>query len=406
MYGGVSVYKLLKSNLNFRYFYLGAIISCIGDYLYDIAVTLLVYNITKSVNSIAFMWISKGALRIFVQYIAGIITDRYNRKKIMIFTNVASIPIALMFMSYDYVGIWIIYLCAFLLQALNDIDVCSEMAILPEIVDNEHLTDANTIFSLTETIVTFISLALSSVIYKKFGANILFIINAISFFGASIFFRLIKYTSAHKVEENLKLVIFDKEVFKIINKKAIVKYTILISGALAIIGRLYDVYNIAIADTILGVGAEGIIFFRYAMVIGGLLTPIIIKRIKFQNELKKYLVVSELAICSFIILPFSNSIILAMIDLVVFALMLSMQGIFFRNILQENVNNGYIGRVFSMYKILITVISLLTVSIVPLIEGKLSVQLIFTICGSIILAISLFCSCITKCKKNINIGEF
>ena len=140
------MYKILKNNSNFRYLYLGGMISCIGDYFYDIAVTLLVYDITKSINSIAFMWISKGALRIFVQYLAGVITDKYDRRKIIIFTNIISIPIALIFITSRYLGLWVIYLCSFLLQALNDIDGCSEMAILPEIVIEEDLKEANTIF--------------------------------------------------------------------------------------------------------------------------------------------------------------------------------------------------------------------------------------------------------------------
>lgn len=393
------MYKLIKSNLNFRYFYFGGVISCIGDYLYDIAVTLLVYDTTKSVNSIAFMWLSKGALRVFIQYLAGIITDRYDRRKIILFTNIASIPIALMFIGYKYTGLWIIYLSSFLLQALNDIDVCSEMAIIPEIVSEEQLTEANTIFSLTETIVMFISLALSSLIYKIFGVNILFILNASSFLGASLFFGLVKYKSNINIGKNSKLVLFDKEVFKVINMQLIVKYTILISGILSIISRLYDVYNIAIADVILVIGSEGIIFFRYAMVIGGLLTPIFIKSIKFDNEINKYLLISGLIICSFIIIPFFNSLILVVIDLIIFSLFLSIQGIFFRNILQKYVDNRYIGRVFSMYKILITIISLLTVSIIPFIDSKISISIIFLLSGLGILLILLFCKFKIKYKK-------
>lgn len=397
------MYKLLKSNLNFRYFYLGGVISCIGDYLYDIAVTLLVYDATNNVNSIAFMWLSKGALRIFIQYLAGIVTDRYDRRKIIIFTNIASIPIALMFISSEYIGLWIIYLGSFLLQALNDIDVCSEMAILPEIVTEEQLTYANTMFSLTETIVMFISLAISGGVYKVFGANILFILNALSFLFAGLFFGLVKYKNNVNIEKSSKLVLFDKEIFKVINMRSVVKYTILISGILAIISRLYDVYNIAIADVILGIGAEGIIFFRYAMVIGGLLTPIVIKHIKIDNEISKYVIISQLIIFSFIIFPFLNSLVLVIIDLILFSLMLSIQAIFFRNILQKHVDNKYIGRVFSMYKILITLISLITVSIVPLIEGKISIPTIFLFAGLGIFIILLCCNFKIK-QKSYKIG--
>lgn len=400
------MYKLLKNNLNFRYFYLGGAISVIGDYLYDIAVTLLVYDITKSVNSIAFMWIAKGALRIFVQYLAGIITDRYNRKKVIFITNLVSVPISMMLIGHNYTGIWIIYLSSFLLQALNDIDTCSEVAIIPEIVSEEELTDANTIFSLTGTILTFISLALSSLIYIKFGADILFLLNAFSFLLASLFFGLVKYESKIEAKNTSKLVIFDKEVFNIINKTSIVKYTVLTSGILAVISRLYDVYNIAIADVILGIGSEGIIFFRYAMVIGGLVTPLVIKRINLDDEVGKYLLTSEIIVGLFIILPFLNSLLLVLIDLTIFALILSIQGILFRNILQKYVDNKYIGRVFSMYKIILTLISLLTVGIVTFIPDKTSISLIFSLPGIVILLALIYCNFTIKHKKISNKSEF
>lgn len=400
------MYKLLKNNHNFRYLYFGGMISCIGDYFYDIAVTLLVYDITKSINSIAFMWISKGALRIFVQYLAGIITDKYDRRKIIIFTNIISIPIALIFITSRYLGLWVIYLCSFLLQALNDIDGCSEMAILPEIVIEEDLKDANTIFSITETIVMFISLAISSLVYKFFGANILFVLNSISFLGASLFFSLIKYKKKSSNEVINKLVLFDREVVKIFKVNYIIKYTILISGVLSIISRIYDVYNIAIADVILGIGSEGIILFRYAMVIGGLLTPVFIKYIKLNNEIKNYFIISEVIVFLFILLPFSNSLTLVIIDLIIFSLMISMQGILFRNILQRHVDNRFIGRIFSMYKILITLISLITVSLVPLIEGMISIKIIFILSGLFTFIIILYYSLKFKKESYIKIKEY
>ncbi|MDY5911437.1 MAG: hypothetical protein SPJ62_05395 [Inconstantimicrobium porci] len=75
--------NLLQKYKGLRMLFLGGVISSVGDYLYDIALTLLVYDITGTIDSIAVMWISKGALRIFIQYFAGILTDKYNRRNII-----------------------------------------------------------------------------------------------------------------------------------------------------------------------------------------------------------------------------------------------------------------------------------------------------------------------------------
>lgn len=379
------MYKLFKENYNFRMFYLGGLISCIGDYLYDIAVTLLVYDITRSVNSIAFMWISKGALRVFVQHFAGVITDRYDRRKVIIFTNLLSIPGAILFLFINNETVWIAYIGTFLLQALNDIDTCSEMAILPELVNKEEIGEANTIFSFTETGVMFISLAVSGVIYRFFGSDILFSLNAISFLISAICFYKIRYKGKGKAEDDDKLVIFDKQVIEIIKKEKYILDIMLVSMLFSVICRIYDVYNILIADSILGIGSEGIIYFRYSMALGGLITPFIIKKMKKYNEFNKFIFITAGLATLFGILPVFNSIIVVIADLILISLLISIQGICFKNILQENVENRYLGRIFATYKIIITISSLITVAIIPLISDKVSVVTIFIVAGAMLL---------------------
>ena len=74
-----------------------------------------IYN--AKFNSIAVMWISKGALRIFIQYFAGILTDKYNRRNIIAITNFLSVPCALIFLMISKETVWVAYIGTFLLQS-------------------------------------------------------------------------------------------------------------------------------------------------------------------------------------------------------------------------------------------------------------------------------------------------
>lgn len=393
------MFDILKNNKNFRYLYFGGVISTIGDYLYDIAITLLVFDITKSINSIAFMWLSKGLLRIFVQYFSGQISDRLNRKYIIVSVNLISIIPALLLIFINKHTIVLAYLGVFLLQSLNDIDTCGETSILPEIVKKQELSQANSLFSATSTIVMFCTLGISGIVYTKLGANILFLLNALSFLVCSILFSRIKYSFTKKESKQLSIKsLFDIKGLYIINENKILKTVIIISSLLAISSRIYDIYNISIATDILQIGSEGIIYFRYSIAIGALLAPIIINKCLAKDGLNTYIYICILNCIIFLSLPLISNFYISLIFFIFFGLTTSLQAILLTTILQKNTDNEFIGRVFSFYKILITLISLITVSIIAVIGTSIDLRYIFGVIGCILM---IFCIAIklTNLKK-------
>lgn len=392
---------LLQKYKGLRMLFLGGVISSVGDYLYDIALTLLVYDITGTIDSIAVMWISKGALRIFIQYFAGILTDKYNRRNIIAITNFLSVPCALIFLMISKETVWVAYIGTFLLQSLNDIDMCSEVAILPELVEKNDIAKANTLFFTAENIMMFISLALSGFLYKYIGADILFIINAVSFFLSGIFFMFIEYNHNSVNCEKQKLVLFDKGAIHEILRNHSCLIIILISLLFSALSRLYDVYNIDIADKILHIGSEGMIYFRYAMAVGSILVPIAIKLYKGKDIVKQYLLISFIIAVLFILIPFSKYVALTLIIIGVMALLLAIQGVYVQTIIQQQVDNNYLGRVFASYKILLTLASLITVAVIPIINKCFSVNTVFAAVGVVIAAVCFFIYCMDKHKSSV-----
>lgn len=371
---------LVRKNRNFRLLLTGSLISGFGDYLYDIAITLLIYDISKSIDAIAYMWISKAALRMLILYAGGIITDKFNRKLIITIINLISTPIALMFILVDNNTLWIAYLGVFLLQSLNDIDNCSESAILPELVEREDITKANTIFSFTNQILMFISLALSGLIYKLVGSDVLFAVNGLSFFLSAIFFSFIKYQSTlGDINKNVK--ILDTSVFAVLKKTPIILVIILSSMAIAVVSRIYDVTNITIADVKLHLGSSGIIYFRYAMAVGGLLTPAFLKLKLKKNTHNSYIVYSISLLCLLVAFALSANFFITLLILAGFGLISSLQGIYFRSVIQENISVDYLGRVFSFYRIAMTAVSLITVLLIPALNKAIGVERLFAVTG-------------------------
>lgn len=355
------MYKGLLKNRNFVLLALGGFISTIGDYLYNIAITVALYSVTNSIGSVALMWLSRGALRIPIQYLSGIIADKYNRKIMIVVTNFLSVLIAFLFIYVDSNRVWLAYILAFLLQSLDDIDVNCEIAILPELVKKEELSYANASFSFISTVCIFLSPALSGIIYKVWGSDILFQINAISFLIAGSLFAFIMYDRRQCNESNSKHSMHKGsiEILGIMSKNIGIRTVFIIMSVGAILGRFYETYKVAIADILLNINAEGIIYFDYALAIGGLLVPVCVKVLSKYNERMMLIISSILINIGFLIFGYSTYFLVSFTVLIVLGILFSIQGMYSRTIIQKNIPQEYLGRAFSFYKILLTAFAII-----------------------------------------------
>ncbi|MFD3158668.1 MFS transporter [Haloimpatiens sp. FM7330] len=348
-------------NKNFMLLSIGSFISCIGDFLYNIGLTIYLYNITNSINSIALMWLSRGILRIPVQYLSGVIADEYNKRKIIIYSNLISVPIAFSLIFVNEKNLWIAFIIAFLLQSLNDIDMCSENAIFPHLVLKNDLAYCNSIFSFLGSISIFLSPALGGIIYKFLGIKTLFIINSLSFLTAGILFTFIKYNHQKTIQRQRKIDIFKSgiEGLKILYHYKNVKLIFSIVSIYAILGRFYEIYKVAVSDVLLNLNAEGIIYFNYSLALGGLLVPFLIKLLSKHKDILIFLLSTGIISISYIIFGYSHNYVITLSILIVLGLCESIQSIYCKTIIQKNIPKEYLGRIFSSYKMLLTLFSII-----------------------------------------------
>lgn len=355
------MYKDLLKNKNFTLLTVGGFISSIGDYLYNIGITVYIYSLTKSVGAVALMWLSRGVLRIPVLYLSGIIADYYNKKRVIVFANLISVIFAFLFIFVNEKTLWPIYILAFLLQSLNDIDMSSETAILPELVSKDQLQYSNSVFSFLESTSVFLAPAIGGIIYNFYGSNLLFIINAVSFLIAGILFSFIKYNHVRSEinREKIGIIRSGLEGYKTLSKYVNVKIVFVIMSVYAVLGRFYETYKVAVSDILLGLNPEGIIYFDYALAIGGLSVPLIVKALSKRNHVITFTVSSIIVNLAYLIFGYSHSFIITFIILTILGLTQNIQGIYSRTIIQNNIPKEYLGRVFSFYKMLLTLFAIL-----------------------------------------------
>lgn len=393
------MYKELFKNENFTLLSIGGFISSIGDYLYNIGVTVYIYSLTKSVGAVALMWLSRGVLRIPMLYLSGLIADSYNKKRVVMVTNLVSVIFAFLFIFINEQRLWLVYILAFILQSLNDIDVSSETAILPELVSKEELSYSNSIFSFLQSTSVFLSPAIGGVLYKLYGSNILFTINAISFLIAGVLFSLIKYdfVKSDKAATRSGIIKNGIEGYKIFSRYSSVKTVFIIMSIFAVLGRFYKTYKVAVSDILLNLNPEGIIYFSYALALGGLSVPFIVKVLSKKNHITLFTLSTVIIGISYIIFGYSQSFIITFGILIILGLAQNLQGIYSSTIIQNSIPKEYLGRVFSFYKILLTLFAILGLLIATPLYNLIGIGNSFTS-----IAVILIILCVLNLKRSFN----
>jgi len=393
------LYKELFKNENFTLLSIGGFISSIGDYLYNIGVTVYIYSLTKSVGAVALMWLSRGVLRIPMLYLSGLIADSYNKKRVIMVTNLVSVIFAFLFIFINEQRLWLVYILAFILQSLNDIDVSSETAILPELVSKEELSYSNSIFSFLQSTSVFLSPAIGGVLYKLYGSNILFTINAISFLIAGVLFSLIKYDfiKSDKAATRSGIIKSGIEGYKIFSRYSSVKTVFIIMSMFAVLGRFYETYKVAVSDILLNLNPEGIIYFSYALALGGLSVPFMVKVLSKKNHITLFTLSTVIIGISYIIFGYSQSFIITFGILIILGLAQNLQGIYSSTIIQNSIPKEYLGRVFSFYKILLTLFAILGLLIATPLYNLIGIGNSFTS-----IAVILIILCVLNLKRSFS----
>lgn len=393
------MYKDLFKNKNFTLLSIGGLISSIGDYLYNIGVTVYIYSLTKSVGAVALMWLSRGVLRIPMLYLSGLIADSYNKKRVIMVTNLVSVIFAFLFIFINEQRLWLVYILAFILQSLNDIDVSSETAILPELVSKEELSYSNSIFSFLQSTSVFLSPAIGGVLYKLYGSNILFTINAISFLIAGALFSLIKYDfiKSDKAATRSGIIKSGIEGYKIFSRYSSVKTVFIIMSMFAVLGRFYETYKVAVSDILLNLNPEGIIYFSYALALGGLSVPFVVKVLSKKNHVTLFTLSTVIIGISYIIFGYSQSFIITFGILIILGLAQNLQGIYSSTIIQNSIPKEYLGRVFSFYKILLTLFAIIGLLIATPLYNLIGIGNSFASISVILIIL-----CVLNLKRSFN----
>src|SRR5690242_1578825 len=132
----VSFQTLLGRNPNYRYTWIGQVVSEIGDHFNNIAVFSLALANTHSGLVVSGVMISRAVPAVLAGPIAGVLLDRMDRKRIMIISDLLRAFIALAFIfTVNRHDTWLLYVLSGLLMFASPFFTSGRSSILPTIAN-------------------------------------------------------------------------------------------------------------------------------------------------------------------------------------------------------------------------------------------------------------------------------
>src|SRR5579863_1177730 len=195
----ITTFTAFKSR-NYRLYFLGQSISLIGTWMQKTAVSWVVYLLTHSKFMLGVMLFATMFPSFILSFLGGVVADRYDRYKLLLITQMASmlqsLLLTLLIFSNHYF-IWEIIALSVLLGIINAFDVPARQSLVYEMVDDKKLLpNALALNSSMVNLSRLIGPAIAGIIIEKFGDVFCFGLNTLSFLAVIIsllFMRLPKY---------------------------------------------------------------------------------------------------------------------------------------------------------------------------------------------------------------------
>lgn len=181
---------------NYRLFFSGQSLSLIGTWMTRIATGWLIYRLTGSATLLGAVSFAGQIPAFFLGPIAGVLVDRWDRHRTMVFTQVLSMLQSLAMAVLALAGIittWEIILLAVVQGLVNAFDMPARQSFVVQMVDRrEDLGNAIALNSSMVNAARLIGPALAGVVIAEVGEGYCFLLDAISYVAVIVSLLLMR----------------------------------------------------------------------------------------------------------------------------------------------------------------------------------------------------------------------
>jgi len=173
---------LLRRNPAFARLYLAQLTSFAGDWFATVALLGLALEATGSSTIASLVLVLQTGGFAAAAPLAGILADRFDRRRLLVAADLARVPVALAFLlARDPNTLWIAFVAVLLLAVGAAVFEPTSSASLPNLVEPDDLPVANVLIGSAWGTMLAVGAALGGLVAVTLGRDAAFVINALSF---------------------------------------------------------------------------------------------------------------------------------------------------------------------------------------------------------------------------------
>ncbi len=191
--GGVGYAEVLWRRPGFRLLWLGQVVSQLGDWFDTIAVMTIVLRLTGSGRAVGLIFVTRFLPSVVVSPLSGVIADRFNRRMIMIVSDLVRAVVVLGFLLVRRPEqVWMIYALTVLQLTFSTFFEPAKSASVPSLVETNEIVAANAITSVTWSAMLTLGAAVGGLVTGWVGTDAAFVIDSLTYLGSAALIAGIK----------------------------------------------------------------------------------------------------------------------------------------------------------------------------------------------------------------------
>lgn len=343
----------LREHRDFRLLWLGDLISHTGQHITVVALPFQMYQLTGSALAVGLIGLVQVGPLIAFALIGGAIADRYDRRRLLIISQLGAMAASLMLVGGAVAGdppIWLLYLAAAISSAFGALDAPTRSAATPRLVSKERLSSAIALNQLGFQVNDVAGPALAGVIIAVFGLTAAYAVDAVTFLAAIYAMLLMKPMPPEEDETRTSVLRSVREGFAYLKGRRVLQSTFIVDINAMVFGMPRALFPLLAVEAF-HVGPIGLGFLYAAPGIGagiGALLTGWVRHVRHQGRAVLWaVVVWGLAIVGFGLS--TEAFVLALVFLAIAGAADVISAIFRGTILQSSVPDRLRGRLSGIH---------------------------------------------------------
>jgi MFS family permease len=267
---------------NYRLFFSGQSVSLVGTWMTRLATSWLVYRLTKSPFLLGLVAFSGQIPVLFLGPFAGVWVDRWDRRRVLVVTQVLSMLQSFALAALALPGIitvWEIFGLSVFQGAINAFDMPGRQAFVVQMVESR--ADLGNAIALNSSMVNasrLIGPSLAGIVIAVAGEGYCFLIDGLSYIAVIVSLLMMRVKPVAPRQPGQRVLTDLRQGWHYVSRFAPARAILLLLALISLVGMPYTVLMPIFAGKILHGGPHTLGFLMGAMGVGALASAMVLAR--------------------------------------------------------------------------------------------------------------------------------